>query len=185
MRYGAFSRSKLATYPVSVIWQCVSFWLERNHGDSQGTRYCGAESDGVCRLCSCDLAWLYLWQRVERNNGLLSKIDKLPEKDGLDALRAEVGNVRVSGLNAEQWIRSRIHLYYFLSFAILWLLVSVLFAISAFKNANAITSDPTTSKTLTIRGSVRDKTTNLSVKNATVSLVGRADVPSVFTDSNR
>jgi hypothetical protein len=130
------------------------------------------------------LAWLYLRQRVERNKGLLSKIDKLPEKDRLDALRAEMGSVRVSGLNAEQWIRSRIHLYYFLSFAILCLLVSVLFAISAFKNANVITSDPTTSKTITIQGSVRDKTTNLSLKNATVSLVGRADVPSVLTDSN-
>jgi hypothetical protein len=130
------------------------------------------------------IAWLYLRQRVERNKGLLSKIDKLPETDRLDALRAEMGSVKVSGLSAEQWIRSRTHLYYFLSFAILCLLISVLFAISAFKSANATTSGTASSKSITVQGSVRDKATNAGVKGATVSLVGRADVPSALTDSN-
>ena len=130
------------------------------------------------------IAWLLLRQRVERNKGLLSKIDKLPEKDRLDALRAEMGSVKVSGLSAEQWIRSRIHLYYFLSFATLCLLISVLFAISAFKSANATTTGPTSLGTMTIQGSVRDKITNTGIKDATVSLLGRADVPSVLTDGN-
>ena len=46
------------------------------------------------------IAW-----RVNRNRQLLQHLDKLPEKARLEALRMEMGAVRLkSGLSPEQWI---------------------------------------------------------------------------------
>jgi hypothetical protein len=77
-------------------------------------------------------AWMVIAWRVNRNKQLLRNLDKLPERSRLEALRMEMGAVRLkSGLSPEQWIRSRIHLYYFLGFAILALVGTALFTVSA------------------------------------------------------
>jgi hypothetical protein len=66
-------------------------------------------------------AWVFLRQRVDRNNNLLKRLTVLPkEEDRLAALKAEMGTVPLNeGLSPEQWIRSRTHLYYFLGFVVL------------------------------------------------------------------
>lgn len=78
------------------------------------------------------VAWVVIAWRVNRNKQLLRNLDKLPERSRLEALRMEMGAVRLkSGLSPEQWIRSRIHLYYFMGFAILALVGTALFTVSA------------------------------------------------------
>lgn len=58
------------------------------------------------------IAW-----RVRRNKNLLDAIEKLPEDKRLKALELEMGNVHPKhGLTAEQWLRSKIHQYYFMAF---------------------------------------------------------------------
>ena len=61
------------------------------------------------------LCWLIVELRVRRNRNLLTRIDKIPAKDRLEALKMEMGVVKVKGgLEPEQWLRQRIHLYYFI-----------------------------------------------------------------------
>ena len=65
--------------------------------------------------------------RVSRNKQILANLEKLSPKDRLPALELEMGGVRLaSGISPEQWVRSRIHRYYFLAFAITLLLIVVL-----------------------------------------------------------
>jgi hypothetical protein len=76
--------------------------------------------------------WLIISIRVKRNKELLKNLEKLPSKSRLKALQLEMGAVKLkSGLSPEQWIKSRIHLYVFLGFAIICLMVVILFVISA------------------------------------------------------
>ena len=84
-------------------------------------------------------AWVFLRQRVDRNNNLLKRLTVLPKEDRLPALKAEMGTVPLNeGLSPEQWIRSRTHLYYFLGFVVLCAVLVILFAISAYTHtANA------------------------------------------------
>jgi hypothetical protein len=59
-----------------------------------------------------------MW-RISRNRQLLANIQKLSPKDRLAALELEMGGVRLpSGISPEQWVRSRIHRYYFFAFAV-------------------------------------------------------------------
>ena len=82
------------------------------------------------------IAWAYLRHRVQRNKNLLDRINAFPREARAEALRAEMGAVPLKeGLSAEQWIRSRIHLYYFLAFIVLCSVVVILFAISSFQSA--------------------------------------------------
>jgi hypothetical protein len=61
-----------------------------------------------------------MW-RVSRNN-----IQKLSLEDRLAALEIEMGGVRLSsGVSPEQWIRSRIHRYYFFAFTVTVVLITV------------------------------------------------------------
>jgi hypothetical protein len=61
---------------------------------------------------------LTMW-RVVRNKNLLTHLRSLPPKDRLSALEMEMGGVRLSsGISPEQWVRSRIHKYYLIAFAI-------------------------------------------------------------------
>lgn len=90
------------------------------------------------------IAWAGIAWRVNRNRQLLQHLDKLPEKARLEALRMEMGAVRLkSGLSPEQWIRSRIHLYTFLGFAILALIAVILFTVSAISAKGTVGLDLT------------------------------------------
>jgi hypothetical protein len=77
------------------------------------------------------LSWSMIAWRVKRNKNLLKYLHKLPESKRLKALEIEMGHVAVQGgLSPEQYLRSRIHLFYFLGFAILCLLIVVVFVAS-------------------------------------------------------
>ena len=77
------------------------------------------------------VAWFLITWRVRRHHQLLKYLEKIPDADRLEALRIEMGAVTLrSGLSAEQWIRSRTHLYLFLGFSIIALLVLVLIVLS-------------------------------------------------------
>jgi hypothetical protein len=81
-------------------------------------------------------SWLVISLRVRRNRQLLQSLEKLPERDRLEALRLEMGVVSLKGgLSPQEWIRSRIHLYLFVGFCILAILVVVLVAMSFFGEA--------------------------------------------------
>ncbi len=76
-------------------------------------------------------AWVIISLKVKRNKQVLEHLDKIPEKSRLEVLRMEMGAVRLkSGLTPEQWIKSRIHLYYFLGFAILCLVAVIIFVVA-------------------------------------------------------
>lgn len=82
-------------------------------------------------------AWALLRWRVERNKNLLLALNNLPERDRYKTLRDEMGVVAVKeGLSPEQFLRSKIHLYYFLGFVVVCFVIVILFAISAYKAAN-------------------------------------------------
>lgn len=80
----------------------------------------------VVVLCWSALAW-----KARRNKQLLAKLDILPKKDRLEALRVEMGAVEVKeGLTSEQWIRNRQHTYLLGAFMALCLMFVVVFAIA-------------------------------------------------------
>jgi hypothetical protein len=77
------------------------------------------------------VAWLVLGLRVNRAKAVLDDIEKFPPQDRLKALEREMGAVTVPrDLTAEQWLRSRIHTYYFYGFIVLCAVVIVLTAIA-------------------------------------------------------
>jgi hypothetical protein len=77
-------------------------------------------------------AWVVLALRAQRNQQLLQHLEKLPERDRLKALEAEMGHVRLeSGLRPEEFLRSKVNTYIFFGFLALLLLIAVLFAIAA------------------------------------------------------
>lgn len=76
-------------------------------------------------------AWAVLGWRIRRNRNLLAHLEKLPEKDRLEALRLEMGEQSLkTALNAEQWLRARIHKFVLIGFSILCLAVVLVFAIA-------------------------------------------------------
>ncbi|HLL04571.1 MAG TPA: hypothetical protein VK539_28565 [Myxococcaceae bacterium] len=77
-------------------------------------------------------AYAYSAARVVRNRGLLKHLATLPEGDRLKALEIEMGQPAVTGgISAEQWLRAKIHRYYFLAFVVttLTLILMVLLAL--------------------------------------------------------
>lgn len=83
------------------------------------------------------IAWLIIAIRVRRNKNLLVSLDKLPDHQRLEALRLEMGEIPIpERLSPSQWLKARIHRYYFWGFAMICVVVVVLFAIAAFGSAN-------------------------------------------------
>lgn len=81
---------------------------------------------------------VFVW-RVARNKNLLKSLEKLPARDRLSALELEMGGVRLAhGISPEQWLRSRIHYYYFLAFVVACLLISGILLISSLVAAGKI-----------------------------------------------
>jgi hypothetical protein len=64
------------------------------------------------------IAWLVLALTTRRASLLYRAISSLPEADRLHAVELEYKVRPRSGLSAEQWIRSRVHLYLFAGFGI-------------------------------------------------------------------
>lgn len=80
------------------------------------------------------IAWVICALKVTRHRNFLSAIEKLPEKDRLPALIDENGNVELKeGLSPEQWIRTRIHRYFYYSFMVLCLLLVVVFGLATIR----------------------------------------------------
>ncbi len=101
-------------------------------------------------------AWLIVALRVKRNKNLLDALEKVPLEQRLAALQAEMGNVSPpKGFTAQQWLRSRIHTYYFYAFLALYLAVALMFII-------AVAARPPASPPLTIE----------SLKNASYEVDG-------------
>jgi hypothetical protein len=79
------------------------------------------------------LAWVVIAFRVRRNSQLLANLGQLPEKDRLKALELEMGHVPLKGgLSPEQWLRARVHQYYFFGFALLCLFILILAAFAKY-----------------------------------------------------
>ena len=72
------------------------------------------------------LAWLIIGLQSRKSKALFSKVKDLPEGDRLKALELEYRSTPKAGLSAEQWMRSRVHLYIFSGFAITCFLVLAL-----------------------------------------------------------
>jgi hypothetical protein len=73
-------------------------------------------------------AYVYCAVRVTRHRALLKHLSVLPDRDRLKALALEIGEPRIrGGISPEQWLRSRIHRYYFLAFFTTAICVVVLF----------------------------------------------------------
>jgi hypothetical protein len=112
------------------------------------------------------IAWTVIALRVQRNKNLLTNLKSLPSKDRLSALRDEMGTVSLKeGLSPEQYIKAKIHQYYFLAFAILCLTIIILFVVSSVKSQTPV------SNTIRIFGKVfKSSDRRLGVANATVYL---------------
>jgi hypothetical protein len=74
----------------------------------------------------CVAAWVVVSLQSRKASKLFKTVRNLPEKDRLAAISLEYRTSPRAGLSAEQWIRSRKHLYLFSGFAIT---VLVLFAL--------------------------------------------------------
>jgi len=62
-------------------------------------------------------AWAYFGVSVRRHKNLLNNLEKLRPEDRLKALESQLGEGKLRrGLDPEQWLRSRIHKYFFLAF---------------------------------------------------------------------
>jgi hypothetical protein len=64
------------------------------------------------------VAWTLVAMRVNRFKILMDRIEKLPEKDRIDAIKAEIGRDVPEGMSAEQFLRSRIHLFVLVGFLV-------------------------------------------------------------------
>jgi hypothetical protein len=57
-----------------------------------------------------------LAMRVQRHKELLSKIETFPSNQRADLVRSEMGALIPPSVTASDWLRSRIHMYLFVSF---------------------------------------------------------------------
>lgn len=84
-------------------------------------------------------AWVVIALKVKRNKNVLEHIKDFKADDRAQVLRDEMGIVPLKeGLTAEQYLRSRIHRYYFYGFALICFLILAIFVVSAYwaKNKN-------------------------------------------------
>jgi hypothetical protein len=87
------------------------------------------------------VTWLVVALKVNRNKELLKNLNKLPNRDRLKALQAEMGVVQIKGgLSPEQWLRNKVRTYYLVALAMLCVTVIVLIAIIVNSHAAALKS---------------------------------------------
>lgn len=76
-------------------------------------------------------AWTAVALKVQRNKSLLTNINKLPERDRLSALQLEMGSIPLpAGISATQYLKARVHTYYFWAFVVLCTLIATILALS-------------------------------------------------------
>jgi hypothetical protein len=78
------------------------------------------------------LAWVIIAWKVRRNRTLLENLEKFPEPDRIKIVRDEMGITLKTGLSPEQWIRTRIHKYFFIGFLVTAIVILFIFLVSAF-----------------------------------------------------
>src|SRR5260370_12291182 len=87
------------------------------------------------------VTWMVVALKVNRNKELLKSLNRLPTKDRLKALQAEMGVVQIKGgLSPEQWLGNKVRTYYLVGFAMLCVTVIVLIAILVNSHAAALNS---------------------------------------------
>lgn len=78
------------------------------------------------------LVWALVAWKVRRSKQLLINLQKFPAKDRLEAFKVDAGIAHLSsGLSPEQWMRSRIQLYYLLGFSVIFLCLVIIFVVAA------------------------------------------------------
>lgn len=77
------------------------------------------------------LAWVVAGRRIKRNKQLLENLEKLPEKDRLSALKAEMGTVSVkTGMTPSEYLSHERQKYIFIAFLSLIAVGLIIFSIA-------------------------------------------------------
>ncbi|MBB5327806.1 hypothetical protein [Tunturiibacter gelidoferens] len=89
-------------------------------------------------------AWVIVAIKVQRNKNLLKHLDKLPKNQRLEALRQEMGAIPIpDNITATEFLRARLHSYYFWASMTLLILLALLGALAIrYRPTPAITLAP-------------------------------------------
>ena len=109
-------------------------------------------------LASAALIW-----RVRRNQNLLSKLTDIPRGDRKDVIQSEMGVVLPKSISAEQWLRARLHHYYFLGFLVIAACVTLVGVIAFTHTASATSSNAVSGATPLIENSSAAATKQVAV----------------------
>jgi hypothetical protein len=74
---------------------------------------------GILAFLATILSWVVVSFRVQRHKQLLQHISQFPSPDRRKVVQAEMGTPVPPDLTPEQWIKSRVHRYYFVGFIVL------------------------------------------------------------------
>lgn len=130
-------------------------------------------------------AYAYVITYTHRLNKVAKVLALLPEDQRAGILAKEYSTFPKSGLSPRQWLASRRQLFLFLAFLATVLSGTIVLIVSlqaAGDRAGSTKSAISFSGRITIQGRVRDKESNLVLKNAVVCILGRGDVPAERTD---
>lgn len=79
------------------------------------------------------IAWVLVALKTARMKSLLQHLADIPRADRLKAIKAEMGTVNIrEGLSPKQWLQSKVHMYYFIGFLTLCLVVVVVLLVAAY-----------------------------------------------------
>ena len=92
---------------------------------------------------SAVIAWVLVALKTTRMKSLLKHLADIPRADRLEAIKAEMGAVNLrEGLSPEQWLQSKVHIYYFSGFLTLCLAVVVVLLVAAYVTINRRNNPP-------------------------------------------
>ena len=98
----------------------------------------------MCAYLATIGAYVFVAIRVRRHKDLLHYLTSLPEGDRLKALESELGDATPRrGINAEQWLRSRIHRYYYLAFLATCITAILIVSLILYRTIGAVDVDVT------------------------------------------
>jgi hypothetical protein len=84
-------------------------------------------------------AWVVIAWRVQRYRVLLGHLSMIPESDRLEALRDEMGNPHgAEKMTAEQYLRSRIHIFLFVGYG-LTIVAALVVVVIALNDGGSVT----------------------------------------------
>ncbi len=73
---------------------------------------------------------------VTRQRNILERLKNIPEANREEALRIAMGKTIKGGMTANEWIKSRIHLYFFLAFTIICFVIIVIILVATLQAQN-------------------------------------------------